>query len=91
MTESPPLTADTIRAVRVDAGLSQSELAEISGLSRGTVQLIESGGPITARSARRLRQAFAELATPRDRIDTLAEQVSHLTTRVDELAGKGAA
>lgn len=91
MTEPPPLTAETIRAVREEAGLSQAGLAEISGLSRGTVQLIESGGPITPRSARLLRKALAEFATPRDRIDSLADQVEVLRSRVDQLASRGAA
>lgn len=71
--------------MRTDAGLSQTELAVASGLSRGTIQLIESGATITPRSERRLRAAFGQMPDAPDRLARVETRVAELAQRLDGL------
>jgi transcriptional regulator with XRE-family HTH domain len=48
-----------IHEARMTLGMSQSELAEASGLARATVQKAERGGAIRASNIARLEQALA--------------------------------
>lgn len=92
MTEPPPLTGATVRLLRKHRGLSQMELAELSGLSRATIQLIEQGrGPITADSELALRSVFPDLQAPRSVLEQVLGELRELKTLVGELTSGRAA
>ncbi len=89
MTEPPPLTGTTVRMLRKQRGLSQIELAQLSGLSRATIQLIEQGrGPITADSEVALRAVFPTLQP--DVLQQVLGELRELKTLVGALTGRAA-
>ncbi|MBP2341044.1 transcriptional regulator with XRE-family HTH domain [Saccharothrix coeruleofusca] len=90
MTESPPLSGQQVRDARKGAGLSLRQLANLAGLSRATIHLIENGAPISDRSAARLRAVLPDLKPPASRLERLEAEVTDLRTRLDALT-QGAA
>jgi len=74
-----------IRDLRLAARMSQFDLAKASGLSRGTIQLIEQQrGVITPISEQALRAVFPDLQAP----PTVIEQVR---AELEEIKGRLAA
>ena len=77
--------------MRVEAGLSQAELALKAGISRATIQLIEYGRTITPRSLRALAAVLGDITLPADRITTVEQELAALREKFDALTGQGAA
>ncbi|GAA3878728.1 hypothetical protein GCM10022243_49300 [Saccharothrix violaceirubra] len=88
MSSSLP-TPQEIRDLRMAARLSQVELAQLTGLSRNTVQAAEQGR-LTTRTARALGCVLRELQVPSDRLTQVERQLADLTAQVEQLA-RGAA
>lgn len=90
MESAPDLTGRKVRELRIAAGLSQIQLAEAAGLSRGIIQLIERGGLISSRS-RRLLSAALMGATPLDagqRLARLEDEVARLRETLDRVSSR---
>jgi transcriptional regulator with XRE-family HTH domain len=52
-----PIDPDT-RRLRLERGLSQQDLAELAGVSRGTIRNAERGSPLEASTAHRIAEAL---------------------------------
>lgn len=59
---------DSVRAARIDSGLTQDQLALVSGVSRDTVMALEGGrGSITLGNALRVLKALGLQLRPQER------------------------
>ena len=85
------LTGDRVRELRTVAGYTQADLAEAAGLSRNTIQLIESGATITPRTMRRLARVLPGLGPATSAIAQVQAELAELRGRVDALAAGTAA
>lgn len=55
----PTITLPKVKALRIDMGLTQSELSDISGVSLRTIQRVELGNNATLDTARALAATFS--------------------------------
>lgn len=94
MTTDPsadPLTGARVREVRLAAGMNQFQLAEATGLSRGTIQLIEGGARITPASRVALLAVFPDLQAPGSVLEKVQAELADLRNRIDALTAGQAA
>lgn len=80
-----PLTGARVRELRIAAGMNQIQFAEATGLSRGTVQLIEGGARITPASRLALLTVFPDLEVPGTVLAQVQAELAELRDRVEAL------